>query len=116
MARELPVLLRGRDHEPFTRGIADLVYDDDHHGAQLVVADFKTDWIRADGDDQTLLGHALGYRDQLMSYAEAIAAALSLERPPRAELWFFAADRIVALDTEGNEPFARIDSRTVAPP
>ena len=98
IARELPVLLPPPSGEAAqagpvgaVTGFIDLLYRDPASG-DLVVADYKTD---APGRIGTSAGvHAA----QLAPYARAIQEALGLPAPPRRELWFLAAGRIVRLD------------------
>jgi len=95
VARELPVLLPAPD-PPETpddpagalTGAIDLLYRDPDTG-ELVVADFKTD------EPEHLEDRAEAYQLQLVPYARAIAEALGLPEPPRTELWFLAAGKVV---------------------
>lgn len=100
LARELPVLLppRGGDAEGdaspvgAVTGAVDLLYRDPETG-RLVVADYKTDDLA--GDDE-LARRAETYTPQGALYARAVQEALGLPEPPRFELWFLRADRVVA--------------------
>ncbi len=97
VARELPVLLPpGVDDAAigFLSGAIDLVYRDPHDD-RLVIADYKTDTV---ADDDEIEARAGAYSGQLAVYMRALSDALDLDQPPRAELWFLAADRIVRLD------------------
>jgi len=98
IAREVPVLLPpGMAAAPaagYVAGKADLLYRDPK-GGQLVVVDYKTD--RMDGETE-IGARAAAYTTQGRTYAEAIQGALRLSSPPRVELWFLAADRIVVVE------------------
>jgi len=100
LARELPVLVRpdedGSGPVGYAAGAIDLIYRDPETG-ELVVADFKTDRI---DDDSVLAGKLERYRSQARSYRRAAAEGLGLERPPRFQLWFLDAGRIVEPDWE----------------
>jgi ATP-dependent exoDNAse (exonuclease V) beta subunit len=78
----------------FVSGALDLLYRDPETG-DLVVADYKTD--RVEGDDE-LATQAEAYASQARLYARAVREALDLPEPPRAELWFLWAGRVVAVD------------------
>jgi len=96
VARELPVMVPAgeeSDAVAFLAGAVDLVYRDPDGG--LVVADYKTDAV---ADEAALAARVEVYRPQLAAYAGALTAAFGLDAPPRRELWFLAADRIVCLD------------------
>jgi len=88
VGRELPILVQ-RDSGQLFRGSIDLLYREP--GGDLVVADYKTD---LDDDDAALRRR---YGGQLEVYAEAVARALELERPPRAELWLVRSGRRLVL-------------------
>lgn len=92
LARELPVLLPPGDGPEVPvgalTGAIDLLYRDPQTG-ELVVADYKTD------SPERLNERSDAYAAQLAPYAEAIRAALHLPSPPRSELWFVAAGKIV---------------------
>ncbi|HSM52456.1 MAG TPA: PD-(D/E)XK nuclease family protein, partial [Thermoanaerobaculia bacterium] len=95
VARELPLLLPPPPGDAAPLGAltatVDLLYLDPGDGA-LVVADHKTDRLE---DDALLLAR---HGPQLRLYAEGLAAALGLARPPRAELWLLRHGRILRLD------------------
>jgi ATP-dependent exoDNAse (exonuclease V) beta subunit len=96
VARELPVTVPAGEESDalaFLAGAVDLVYRDPDGG--LVVADYKTDAV---ADEAALAARVEVYRPQLEAYAGALTAAFGLDAPPRRELWFLAADRIVCLD------------------
>jgi ATP-dependent exoDNAse (exonuclease V) beta subunit len=57
------------------------------------VIDYKTD--RVDGDE--LARRAASYGSQGRAYTTALARALELPAPPRFELWFLRAGRVVTL-------------------
>jgi len=100
VARELPVLLApdlhanppgGAGPVAFVSGAIDLLYRDPGSGA-LVIADYKTDEVAgADLERRTAI-----YSSQGAAYVRAVQAALELPAPPRFELWFVHAGRIVA--------------------
>jgi ATP-dependent exoDNAse (exonuclease V) beta subunit len=98
VARELPVLLAPDPDPPdgagpvaFVSGAIDLLYRDPGSGA-LVIADYKTDEVAgADLARRTAI-----YASQGAAYVRAVQAALELAAPPRFELWFVHAGRIVA--------------------
>ena len=75
----------------YLSGTIDLVYRDPL-GGQLVVADYKTDEVV--GDEQ-IQARTAAYADQLAIYVRALQEALGLDEPPRSELWFLAAGRVV---------------------
>lgn len=77
----------------FLSGAIDLLYADPDGGG-IVVADYKTDDIAGDEVEAS----ARLYAPQGRVYTEAIRCALGLDRPPRFELWFLRADRIVEID------------------
>jgi len=97
VARELPVLLAPDPDPPdgdgpvaFIAGAIDLLYRDPGNGA-LVIADYKTDEVAgADLARRTAI-----YASQGAAYVRAVQAALELAAPPRFELWFVHAGRIV---------------------
>jgi len=96
VARELPLVLAA---DPAAAegplgarvGQLDLLYRDPSDG-RWVVADFKSDDV---GDDAAVAARAASYGPQLRIYGRAVRAGLGLDRPPRLELWFLAAGRIV---------------------
>ena len=89
LARELPVLLPPSGHAVgVISGTIDLLYRDPATG-RLVVADYKTD------DPETLEARVAVYAPQGATYVRALAEALGLEEPPRFELWFLQANRVV---------------------
>jgi len=99
VARELPVLLAPDPDPPngagpvaFVSGAIDLLYRDPGSGA-LVIADYKTDEVAgADLARRTAI-----YASQGAAYVRAVQAALELAAPPRFELWFVHAGRIVRI-------------------
>jgi ATP-dependent exoDNAse (exonuclease V) beta subunit len=95
VARELPVLLPPRDtpHSPVgvVTGAVDLVYRDPGTG-RLVIADYKTDEVV---DPEEIARRAAVYAPQGATYVRALQEALDLPQPPRFELWFLRADRVV---------------------
>jgi ATP-dependent helicase/nuclease subunit A len=100
VARELPVLLpplasRAVSGAPspvaFVAGAIDLVYRDTSSG-ELVIVDYKTDDVASDAE---IADRSRSYALQAAVYGRALAAALALPAPPRAELWFLSASRIV---------------------
>lgn len=99
LARELPVLAPPSEAVGAMVGAIDLLYQDEN-GA-LVVADFKTDAVEP---GPALDERAEVYRPQLEAYLRALVSALHPEPPPRAELWFLYADRIVPLPTRAEPP------------
>ncbi|HSN86579.1 MAG TPA: 3'-5' exonuclease, partial [Thermoanaerobaculia bacterium] len=102
VARELPVLLpprstngaSGSAHAPVgvVTGAVDLVYRDPATGL-VVIADFKTDEVE---DPAEIERRAAVYAPQGATYVRALQEALDLAKPPRFELWFLRADRVVA--------------------
>ena len=96
VARELPLLAApggASDAVGFAAGAADLLYRE--ADGTLVVADFKTDAVT---DGAELDARAEVYRPQIEAYAGALIDAFDLDVPPRCELWFLSADRIVVAD------------------
>ncbi|HUK12789.1 MAG TPA: PD-(D/E)XK nuclease family protein, partial [Thermoanaerobaculaceae bacterium] len=95
VAREVAVLLPpdGAAEAPvgFVSGAIDLVYRDPRTG-DLVVADYKTDEVASDAE---IAARAGAYAAQGAVYVRALREALGLPAPPRFELWFLAAARIV---------------------
>jgi ATP-dependent exoDNAse (exonuclease V) beta subunit len=96
VARELPVLLpprEGSQHAPVgvVTGAVDLVYRDPATG-HLVIADYKTDEV---ADPTEIERRAAVYAPQGAIYVRALQEALDLPQPPRFELWFLRADRVV---------------------
>jgi ATP-dependent exoDNAse (exonuclease V) beta subunit len=94
VARELQVLLPPDDAPDapvgFVSGTIDLVYRDPKHG-ELVIVDYKTDDVATDREVATRVA---AYAAQGRVYRRALREALGLDRDPRFELWFLAADRI----------------------
>ncbi|MFL6291760.1 MAG: PD-(D/E)XK nuclease family protein, partial [Thermoanaerobaculia bacterium] len=89
LARELPVLLPPSGHAVgVVSGTIDLLYRDPATG-RLVVADYKTD------NPEVVEARAAVYAPQGATYVRALKDALALEEPPRFELWFLQADRVV---------------------
>jgi len=70
------------------------VYRDTSTG-ELVIADYKTDDIATDAD---LADKVANYRSQGAVYRRALQAALGLPEPPRFELWFLSAGRVISLE------------------
>jgi len=100
IGRELPVLVPGDGRElgpvAYSAGAIDLVYRDADTG-ELVVVDFKSDSI----DGEAMLAERVDrYRPQGRAYCRALAEALRPERPPRFELWFLDAGRVVEPDAK----------------
>ena len=98
VARELSVLLPPRDGSQAPQapvgvvtGAVDLVYRDPATG-HLVIADYKTDEVE---DPEELARRAAVYAPQGATYVRALQEALDLPQPPRFELWFLRADRVV---------------------
>ncbi len=78
----------------FIAGAIDLVYRDTSSG-ELVIADYKTDDVASEAD----LGDKVAkYRSQGAVYRRALQTALNLPAPPRFELWFLSAMRVVPLE------------------
>jgi ATP-dependent helicase/nuclease subunit A len=102
LARELPLLIppsdSGQREESgpvgFAAGSIDLLYRDPQSD-QLVVVDYKTDRVEGEAE---LAARVEEHRAQGAVYVQAIRAALDLPQPPRFELWFVWADRVVAPD------------------
>lgn len=101
LARELPVLLPAEDEGEagdgspvgYVAGVIDLLYRDPET-SQPVVADYKTDLV----EDEAAIGERVeAYRPQGRAYARAVQEALGLEAPPRFELWFLHAGRVVTV-------------------
>jgi ATP-dependent exoDNAse (exonuclease V) beta subunit len=106
VSRELPVLLPAESESSeaagdgpvgFVSGALDLLYRDPESG-DLVVADYKTDRVEVEGDLSALTDLVGAYAPQARLYARAVREALDLPEPPRAELWFLWAGRVVAVD------------------
>jgi ATP-dependent helicase/nuclease subunit A len=95
LARELPVLLPPGSGESspvgYVAGAIDLLYKDAATGT-LVIADYKTDDVQ--GED-ALAARAAAYAPQGAAYVRAVAEALGLAEPPRFELWFLVAGRVL---------------------
>jgi ATP-dependent exoDNAse (exonuclease V) beta subunit len=70
-------------------GFADVLARD---GSDLVVIDYKTDAV---DEGPALAERASAYAPQGATYSGAIQEALGLPTPPRCELWFLRAGRIV---------------------
>ncbi|HEV7514747.1 MAG TPA: PD-(D/E)XK nuclease family protein, partial [Thermoanaerobaculia bacterium] len=96
IARELPVLLPPGSGESapvgYVAGAIDLLYQDAGTGS-LVVADYKTDDVHG---EEALAARAAAYAPQGAAYVRAVAEALGLPAPPRFELWFLAAGRVLS--------------------
>ena len=97
VARELPLLLSpqaaalpGSPPVGAVYGALDLLYQDEDGG--LVVVDFKTDHV---ADEAGLQEKTRAYAPQGQLYVQAVALALGLKSPPRFELWFLRAGRVV---------------------
>jgi ATP-dependent exoDNAse (exonuclease V) beta subunit len=107
LARELPLLLPARPQAGLPAaslaGSIDLLYLDPAT-RELVVADYKTERI-APGED--LGARARRHAAQGRAYQRAVAEAFGLAAPPRFELWFLAAGRVIPL---GPEPGAAAES------
>ncbi len=113
LGREVPLLarpaLRAQDRNApvgSTIGAIDLLYrepparyaagaGEKAESGRVVVVDFKSD--RVDGEE-ALQARAAHYAPQGRVYCDAVADALALAVPPRFELWFLAAGRVVARD------------------
>ena len=98
IARELPLVHASTDGEDeggvVTRtGSVDLVWRDPSTG-ELVLVDYKTDDVTDESGMRARVEH---HRAQIEAYREALRVALGLARPPRAELWFLTASRVVAV-------------------
>lgn len=94
LARELPVLLPPAGETGPAGAVAgsiDLLYRDPATGG-LVVADYKTDRVAGDGEIER---RAATYSSQGRLYARAVEGALGLAAPPRFEVWFVEAGRVV---------------------
>ncbi|HEY2740240.1 MAG TPA: PD-(D/E)XK nuclease family protein, partial [Thermoanaerobaculia bacterium] len=100
LARELPVLIPPGDgpHAPVgvVTGAIDLLYRDPASG-EVVIADYKTDETATAAD---LDRRAAAYAPQGAAYVRAIQEALELKKPPRFELWFLRADKVVPVGRE----------------
>jgi ATP-dependent exoDNAse (exonuclease V) beta subunit len=99
LGREVPVLLPPdaedeRGAVGFVSGAVDLLYRDPASG-EIVVADYKTDDVRAPGAVDERVRR---YAGQGGAYVRAVQEALGLDAPPRFELWFLAAGRRVAVE------------------
>ena len=98
VARELPVLLpaepEGDGPVGFVAGAIDLLYREPESG-DFVIADYKTDRVEDPAELERRAGH---YEAQGRHYRRAVREALGLDRDPRFELWFLAADRVVVVD------------------
>jgi ATP-dependent helicase/nuclease subunit A len=111
LAREMPVLLApsasGEDGPVgFVSGAVDLIYRDPGSG-ELVVADYKTDEV----GDVELERRAVTYASQGAAYLRAVQEALDLAAPPRFELWFVHAGRVVPLATGAPPALPHRDGR-----
>jgi ATP-dependent exoDNAse (exonuclease V) beta subunit len=102
LARELAVLLPPGDGDvgaaAFVAGSIDLLYRDAASGLP-VVADYKTDDVEEPAE---LIRRAAVYAPQGAAYVRAAAAALGVAEPPRFELWFVVAGRVVELPAAGS--------------
>jgi ATP-dependent helicase/nuclease subunit A len=102
LARELAVLLPPGDGDvgaaAFVAGSIDLLYRDAASGLP-VVADYKTDDVEEPAE---LARRAAVYAPQGAAYVRAAAAALGVAEPPRFELWFVVAGRVVELPAAGS--------------
>jgi len=92
LGREVPVLLApdpGSEEGAvgFVSGAVDLLYRDPESG-EIVVADYKTDDVRAPG---AVAERVRSYTGQGAAYVRAVQEALGLAAPPRFELWFLTA-------------------------
>jgi ATP-dependent helicase/nuclease subunit A len=94
VARELPLVLPPVDDADgplgFRAGSIDLCYRDPDT-AELVVVDYKTDPVDSEAE---VAERVARYTGQGRHYQRALREALQLERDPRFELWFLAANRI----------------------
>lgn len=99
LAREMPVLLAPDPSAAsaevpgpvaFVSGTVDLLYRDAGSG-ELVIADYKTDEVAG----AELARRAAVYASQGAAYVRAVQQALDLAVPPRFELWFVHAGRVV---------------------
>ncbi|KAB2958279.1 MAG: hypothetical protein F9K18_12360 [Thermoanaerobaculia bacterium] len=95
LGREVPLVLGGDAGGDVGAtgalvGVIDLLYRDPATG-EVVVADYKTDEVRSEGEAAERVAH---HAPQLRLYGEAVRAALGLERVPRLELWLLALDRV----------------------
>ena len=95
VARELAVLLAPADSDlgavGYVAGAIDLVYRD-AAGDGLVVADYKTDRVES---EEEISRAAERHAAQGARYVQALQEALGLPAPPRFELWFLHAGRVV---------------------
>ena len=57
-----------------------------------MIADYKTDEVE---DPEEIARRAAVYAPQGATYVRALQEALDLPQPPRFELWFLRADRVV---------------------
>ena len=89
VARELPILASGSSPGQVVVGFADVLARD---GSDLVVIDYKTDAV---DEGPALAERASAYAPQGATYSRAVQEALGLPTPPRCELWFLRAGRIV---------------------
>jgi ATP-dependent exoDNAse (exonuclease V) beta subunit len=99
LAREMPVLLPPDPSAASAEvpgpvavvsGTVDLLYRDAGSG-ELVIADYKTDEVAG----AELARRAAVYASQGAAYVRAVQQALDLAAPPRFELWFVHAGRVV---------------------
>jgi ATP-dependent exoDNAse (exonuclease V) beta subunit len=107
VARELAVLLPAGEQDDalaFVSGAIDLVHRDPDSG-ELVIVDFKTDVVE---DAAALEARAADYAAQGAVYQRALRDGLGLERDPRFELWFLAADRCVTAALPATDPPAQL--------
>ena len=77
-----------------------------------MVADYKTDEV-ADAAD--LAARAAAYGAQGAVYARAVREALGLPRPPRFELWFLAAGRVIEVLVEVPVQAPSADQQSFSP-
>jgi ATP-dependent helicase/nuclease subunit A len=95
VARELPVYLPPGEGEDapagFVSGRIDLVYRDPASD-EFVILDYKTDAVKTEDE---ISEHVKRWASQGAVYSHALRDALGLDAPPRFELWFLAAGRVV---------------------
>ncbi|MEW6745770.1 MAG: UvrD-helicase domain-containing protein [Planctomycetota bacterium] len=99
LGREVPIVLRPTGLEGAVGavvGTLDLLYRDGTTGG-LVVADYKTDDVAS---EEALRERVAAYAGQGRLYVKAVAEALDATPPPRFELWFLRADRVVEVPLE----------------
>ncbi|MBK6848691.1 MAG: UvrD-helicase domain-containing protein [Proteobacteria bacterium] len=97
LGREVPVLWRGAAAQAealaYVSGSIDLLYRDPLTH-ELVIVDYKTDRV---GDEAELAARVAEHLPQGRRYQQALLQALELTTPPRFELWFLGAGRIVSM-------------------